>query len=194
MAVDGSWLVPDWQAPFDDAAALRAIPATATMTGMFLDAVAKLGRDNGFSAPSARARYTPFQPYPLLEHCRILLEVARTVYAKLPVREALRRLGRGAPYVLMGSTVGRVVLGSAEGPMATLEAMTRSYVLHMRPGVVSIEVLSDRSAIIRLDQIYNFLDCHNVGVFEGALNYIEVKGTVRINLRTATSADLLCEW
>ncbi|CAN5584947.1 hypothetical protein BH09MYX1_BH09MYX1_24790 [soil metagenome] len=194
MTVDVPWREPDWTTPLDDAAALRAIPETATMTGMFLDAVAKLGRDKGFSPPSARARYTAFQAYPLLERCRIVLEVARAIHPNLPLRQARRRLGLGAPYVLMQSTVGRVVLGSVDGPLATLQAMARSYMLHMRPGSLTVEPHGERAAVVSMREIYNFLDSHNVGVFEGALADARVEGRVRLHSRSATSAELLCEW
>lgn len=194
MADETSWQEPDWRAPLDEAAVLRAIPPTATMTGMFLDAVAKLGRDKGHPPSSARARYTPFHTYPLVEHCQILVEVARAIHPKVPLRESLRRLGKGAPYVLMKSTVGRVVLGSVDGPHAILEAMARSYMLHMRPGSLAVEPRGECAAVVRMNEIYNFLDSHNVGVFEGVLAYAKVEGRVRIRRKTATSAELWCEW
>ncbi len=192
--MEEAWTDPDWLAPLDEGACLRAIPESATMTGMFLDAVAKLGRERGHAVPSARPRYVPFQPYPLVEHCRILLDVARALYPKHSLREALRRLGRGAPHVLLGSTVGRVVLGSVEGPHATLEAMARSYMLHMRPGELVVERAGDRAALVKMVDIYNFLDSHNVGVFEGVLAHARVQGRVRVRRRSPTAGELRCEW
>ncbi len=190
----GPWTDPPWRSPLDVEAYLRAIPSGATMTGMFLEGTAKLARDKGYTVSAARPRYTPFQTYPLKEHCQILVEVAQTLSPSLPLREGLRRIGRGAPHVLMRSTVGRVVLGAAEGPIPTIEAIARSYSLHMRPSVLAVEAVGESAVIVRLNEIYNFLDCHNVGVFEGVLQYAGVDGTVRLCSYSRTSADFLCEW
>ena len=189
-----TFVEPPWRSPLDADACIAAIPKDATITGMFPEGVAQLGRDRGHTIASARARYTPFQAYPLAEHCRILVEVAQKIFPRRSLRESLRRLGRGAPHVLMRSTVGRVVLGSAEGPIATLEAMARSYMLHMRPGTLAVERDSDQSVVIHLDAIYNFLDSHNVGVFEGVLRHAGVESVIRIHSYSPTKADFFCEW
>lgn len=192
MPVD--WQEPPWNAPLDDKALLRAVPADATMTGMFLEAVASVARDKGQSPPSARERYTPFRAYPLREHCVLLLEVAKLAFPLSTTREALRRLGRGAPNVLERSTVGKVVFGSANGALAMLRAMARSYALHMRPGRIEVEEVGEKTAIVHLSEIHNFLDSHNVGVFEGTLKHAGVRGTVKIRSYSRIAADLLCEW
>ncbi len=188
------WTEPPWTSPLDVEGCIRAIPATATMTGMFLESTAALARQKGHVVGSARARYTAFQPYPLKEHCQILVEVARLLYPKNPLREGLRKLGRGAPHVLLQSTVGRVVLGSAEGPIATIEAMARSYAVHMRPATLAIQREGPKSAIIRLSDVHNFLDSHNVGVFEGVMRHAKLDGTIRMRSYSRTSADFFCEW
>jgi len=164
------------------------------MTGMFLESAVALARERGHEIRAARPRYVAFQTYPLKEHCQILLEVARAVYPNAPTREALRKLGRGAPHVLLQSTVGRVVLGSVEGPVATIEAMARSYALHMRPANLTVERAGSNAAIIRMSEIHNFLDSHNVGVFEGVMKLAKVDATIRIRAYSRTSADFLCEW
>jgi hypothetical protein len=82
--------------------------------------------------------------------------------------------------VLLRSTVGRVVLGSVEGPLDVLRAMARSYALHMRP--CTLEVLDTGPGRA------------NVGVFEGCLRYAEAKGDVRIHAYDRATADLLCTW
>jgi len=188
------WTDPPWESPLDAEACLRAIPATATITGMFIESTAALARQKGHTVTSARARYTAFQPYPLKEHCTVLVEVARVLYPKVHLREALRRIGRGAPHVLLQSTVGRVVLGSAEGPHATIEAMAKSYAVHMQPATLKVERAGEKSAVIRMSDIHNFLDSHNVGVFEGVMRHAKLEGTIRIRSYSRTSADFFCAW
>ena len=185
---------PPWASALDEAACIRAIPADATMTGMFLESAVALAREHGHEVRSARARYVAFQTYPLKEHCQILVEVARAVFPSAPLRESLRKLGRGAPHVLLRSTVGRVVLGSAEGPHATIEAMARSYALHMRPANLAVERAGDHGVIVRMTEVHNFLDSHNVGVFEGVMRHAKVEGTIRMRSYSRSSADFLCEW
>jgi uncharacterized protein (TIGR02265 family) len=164
------------------------------MTGMFLDAVAGIAKERGIKLKKARDRYTPFNNYPLREHCELMLEVSRTVFSDMPLRQALRRLGRGAPQALVRSTLGRVVFGSVEGPLEIMRALTKSYAWHLKPSVLEVEDAGPNTVIVHLSEIYNFLDSHNVGVFEGALKYANVKGTVKIMPFTRTSADLLCSW
>ncbi|NUP13116.1 MAG: DUF2378 family protein [Polyangiaceae bacterium] len=190
----GLWKEAPWSSPLDGDALVRAVPEDATMTGMFLDAVAKMARDKGVKLVSTRDRYVAFQPYPLREHCAVLVEVARTAMPELSLRAALRKIGRGAPHVLMQSTVGRVVLGSAEGPIDMLRAMATSYSMHMRPSSLVVERADERSAVVRLSDIHNFLDSHNVGVFEGVLRHAGVHGNLLIRSYSRTAADFLCTW
>ncbi len=194
MPAPEDWQEPPWEAPFDEKALLRAIPAEATMTGMFLEAVANLARSKGQNAATARDRYTPFRPYPLREHCALLLEVARLVYPRTTVRLALRKIGSGTPQALVRSTIGKVVFGSAEGPLEVIRALARSYAVHMRPGTIEVEAAGPRGVVVHLSDIHNFLDSHNVGVFEGTLRHSGVEGTVKIRSYTRTAADLLCAW
>lgn len=193
-ALPSDWSEPSWTLPLDTDAAIAAVPEDATMTGMFLAALVAVASERGVELPSARPRYVAFQPYPLREHCRLLVELSRLGFPNRPLREALRRVGRGAPEVLLGSTVGRVVLGSVEGTVPILQAMAKSYALHMRPATLDVIQTGERQAVVRLNEVYNFADCHNVGVFEGVLRYAGVDGRVRIHSRSPTRADLCCDW
>ena len=123
-----------------------------------------------------------------------MTEVAQNAMPKLSMREALRRLGRGAAGTLVQSLIGRVVFGTAEGTLEMLRALAKSYVLHMRPGSVEVVPLEAGRAVVRLADIYNFLDSHNVGVFEGLFRHAKVTGRVRIASYSPTEADFLCEW
>jgi uncharacterized protein (TIGR02265 family) len=185
---------PPWNAPLDPDPCIRAVPTSATMTGMFLSAVVDVAKTHGVTLPSARPRYTSFQRYPLREHCQLLVEASRLVFPDVPLRQGLRRLGRGAPQALVSSTVGRVVFGSVEGPLEIIRAMARSYAMHMTPCQLEVVREGERAAIVQMSELYNFADSHNVGVFEGVLRYADVRGSVRIRSYTRVAADVLCEW
>lgn len=189
-----SFVEPPWNAPFDDAAELAAIPNSSSISGMFLAPLAAEARRRGITLPSARDRYVPFKFYPLVEHARLLLETCARLYPDRPRRQALRKLGRGAPQALIASTLGRVVLGSAEGVQATVEAMVKAYPLNARPSKVAIVENLPRRSIVRLEDIHYFLDSHHVGAFEGVLKYAGVRGRVLIAMRSRTAGDFLLEW
>jgi anti-anti-sigma regulatory factor len=72
--------------------------------------------------------------------------------------------------------------------------MATSYALHMRPGRLEVEADGERAAIVRLSDVYNFVDSHNVGVFEGILKHAGVRGSVKVRTVSPTSADLRCAW
>jgi hypothetical protein len=129
-AIPTEWSEAPWHAPLDATAAVEAIPDDAMISGMFISAVIDAARGGGMTLPSARERYVAFRKYPLREHAQILVEAARAIWPALGLREGLRKLGRGAPRALVSSMVGRVVLGSVEGPLEILGAMARSYPIH----------------------------------------------------------------
>lgn len=188
------WYDPPWGAAFDADRLIRLVPDYATMTGHFLSAVAGVAEGRGIRLLSARQRYTPFSAYPLREHCELLLETSRKVFPELSLRESLRKLGRGAPQVLLQSVVGRVVFGSVDGPLEVLRAMATSYMVHMQPGKVEVLPIDATTAVVQASEIHNFLDSHNIGVFEGALRHAGVKGDVRIHAYDRATADMRCTW
>lgn len=190
-----TWNEAPWLDPLDAEAAIAAIPSGATMNGLFLQAVADAAKRSGIHVPSARTSYVHFRPYMLREHARLLVEAARACWPDEPLRQGLRHLGRGAPRALVSSMIGRVVLGSVEGPMEVLRAMAKSYGLHTNQGQLEVIELAPGRAVVQLREILTFLDSHHVGVFEGVLRYAEVsEPRVRIHAYSANDADLLCEW
>lgn len=186
---------PPWDAPIDVAKEIDRIPSTATMNGLFLSAIVEMAQQRGAMLPSARATYIGFRPYPLREHCVLMVEAARALWPELPMRQALRKIGRGAPRTLVRSMIGRVVLGSVEGPLEILRAMAKAYPLQSSPGSLEVAPLGPGRAEVRMRDIHHFLDSHHVGVFEGVLHYAEVEEPrVLIDMRSVHDADLLCTW
>jgi hypothetical protein len=171
-----------------------AIPADATISGMFIAPLALEAKRLGVHLPTARDRYVPYRFYPLLEHAKVLVETCERIYPALSIRQGLRKLGRGAPKALVASTLGKVVLASAEGVHEVLDAMAKAYPLNARPSRVEVVERGAGRAVVRLEQVHYFIDSHHVGAFEGALRYAGVEGRVLIAGRGEASADLLLEW
>jgi uncharacterized protein (TIGR02265 family) len=163
---------PPWTAPLDVDAVLRSLPSTATISGMFIAALVQEAKRVGATLPSARER----------------------VYPGVPIRQALRKLGRGAPTALVASTLGKVVLAAAAGAHEVIDAMAKAYPLNARPSHVTVLERGAQRAVVRLEEVYYFADCHHVGAFEGALKYAGVRGKVLISPRGKGAVDLLLEW
>jgi uncharacterized protein (TIGR02265 family) len=185
---------PPWNLPLDVELSIESIPVSATISGMFVVPLIVEAKRRGATLPSARDRYLPFGFYPLREHARLLVETCERVFSELPLRQALRKLGRGAPRALMSSTLGKVMLGSVESTPDIIVAMARAYPLNARPTRVTVPVLERGRAIIRMEDVHYFPDCHHVGVFEGVLKFAGARGTVLIDVRGPGAADLLLTW
>lgn len=189
------WREPPWTAPLDVAAAIDRVPDDAVLSGMFTAAVVAGATAQGVRVPSARERYVGFRKYPMREHAQVLVEAARGMWPELPLRHGLRKLGRATPAALVTSTIGRVVVGSVEGPIEVVRGVARSYSIHAQPGSVEVVPVGPCSVIARLRDVYHFLDSHHVGVFEGALRFANVADPrVRIHALSASDADLLLDW
>lgn len=184
---------PPWDAPLDAARELAAIPASAQIRGMFINPVLQEAKKAGVSL-AKRERYVPFQFYSLREHAELLIEAATLLFPKMPLRKGLRRLGRGAPNAFIASTLGRVVLQSAEGVPAILDAFAKGYELNMRPGRASVEQRQAKVLDVTLEHIHFFIDSHHVGAFEGALTFAGERGTIRVHRSGEASAILRLEW
>jgi uncharacterized protein (TIGR02265 family) len=146
-----------WNAPLDARAAIEAIPEEATISGMFIAPLVETAGQMGRELPGARQRYISFRFYPLKEHARLLVESCHLVYPGRPLRQALRKLGRGAPKALVSSTLGKVMLGSAEGVHAVLKGMTKAYGINAPPSRASL--LETGSLACVLFVALSALDC-----------------------------------
>lgn len=192
--VEQQFIEPDWDAPLDTTAAIQAMPLTTTVSGMFLEATvaaarkARLPLSDEWNGP-----YHTFRFYPMRDLARLMVELSGLMMPELPIRKALRALGRTAPDVLLGSTVGKVVLGSAQGVHEIIETVTRTYPINLKPSMAEIVERAERQIIVRLSDVH-LMDCHHVGVMEGTMRHAGVKGSVRIRPLGARAMDYLLSW
>lgn len=184
---------PAWNAPLDAAKEIERIPSSAQIRGMFIQAVLQEAMRAGANL-AKRERYVPFQLYPLREHAQILVEACAVVFPQQSLRQGLRRLGRGAPNAFVASTLGRVVLQSAQGVSDVVHALAKAYELNMQPGRAYVDQPRPNVLDVTLKKVYYFLDSHHVGAFEGALRFAGARGTVRVHKVDATTTILRIEW
>lgn len=192
--LEQQFLEPSWTAPLDAASAIQALPAETKLSGMFFEAVASAARQASSGLPSAQQRYVPFRFYPLRDFARLLVEAAPALYPNEPIRQALRKMGRAAPYNLLSSTVGKVVLGPAQGIHPVLDTISQTYPINLRPSNGEVIERGERFAVVRLSNVHYFLDSHHVGVMEGVLRYAGVRGHVRVRPMGPGAMDYLLTW
>ncbi|HEX4351473.1 MAG TPA: DUF2378 family protein [Polyangiales bacterium] len=189
-----TFIEPPWGAPLDHDAALRAIPDDAQISGMFTAPLVAESKRIKPLPDGSRERYVAFQFYPLREHARWLVDTAHASYPNLPLRGALRKLGRGAPAAFLASTLGKVMLESATSWNEFVAAFCKAYALNLRPGRAVVLDSQANRLVVRLEDVHYFIDSHHVGVFEGLMKHSQLRGHVRVRMRGRASADLQLEW
>lgn len=193
MPLRAGFVEPPWNEPLDAERELLSIPEHARVRGLLIAPMIAEAKRRGITRPSPRDRYVAFNQYPLRELVRVLIDHCHDVYPELPLRTALRKIGRASHMAFAGSTIGKVTLGAAEGVHDILTAFAKAYELTMEPGRATVLELGENYAIARLEDVYHFVDSHHVGAFEGAMKRAGVKGRVAIALRPP-AADFLLEW
>ncbi len=185
---------PNTLAPLELEARIAALPANATVKGMFLSSISDLVEERAGQRPG-RKRYVAFANYPLREMIELLPKAAELAYPGRPVREGMRRLGRMAYPTFASSTVGRVVMSIAgEDPRAALHAAPKAYRLVGNTGAARVLDTGDGEAILELRGVWGWPESYNVGVHEGALDALGVDGEVKVRVMSLCDADLLIRW
>jgi uncharacterized protein (TIGR02265 family) len=185
---------PPWDAPLRPEETLSKIPEQAQISGMFTMALVQEAVRRGLTLQAARPRYLPFTFYSLREHVRCMLEMSPVLFPRKPLRLALRSMGRAAPAALLASTLGRVTLGAAEGPHAAVAAIAKTYEVNLKPGHAQVASRGEKYAVVELTDVYHFPDSHHIGIFEGALRHVGVRGRTYLHSVSATQVSLLLTW
>jgi len=170
-------------------------PQAATVKGMFLTSFLESLDKGNFKRPTD-ARFVSFKDYPLRQFMELMLVAVGTAWPDMPPRAALRRLGQGAYPTLADSVVGRVLFSVAGRSFGTaLQLTEKAYKLSLNPGIARLVDLKEKTAVLELRDIWNFADCYQVGVMEGAMVAYKVKGEVRAQkLSRPCDVDLHLRW
>jgi uncharacterized protein (TIGR02265 family) len=188
------FVAPDWDAPLDVEGHVEAIPAAAMVKGMYPAAVVEAARVRGITLPSARGRYLAFQDVPQREYVALLVETARAFFPSATLRTGLRKLGRSTHDVFAQSVIGRVVLSTADDLPGALGATAKAYSISIPPACAEVRELEHRRALLSFTGVYNFLDCHHVGVLEGVAYACGVSVVARLRLESPSAGDIELTW
>jgi uncharacterized protein (TIGR02265 family) len=187
--------VPNFDRPIDVSDYFKRVPTTATIKGMFLSSLIDTLGSNRSQLPEVRQKYVAFKDYPLVEQVKLVAAVAATLHPKLSLREAIRRVGHTVYPTFSTSLVGKVTFAAVgRDPAALLTAGTKAYKLSSNVGKAEIIKLEERFALLGMRDMYNFIDCYQVGILEGALSVIGLKPTVRIDLENLSSGIFELTW
>jgi uncharacterized protein (TIGR02265 family) len=159
----------------DPEAVARAIPKSYIVKGMFFGRLlAQLGPGFDAIAPKLEAaprlgRYVPFSDYPQSDYVRVSTATAQKVFPGVPLREAMRRLGREDFSVFSSSTVGKVILAVVGDARSALLRTPMIY-MKMAPGdwVVTGEEISDKVVRIAFAPVYGTWE-YQLGQLEGVV-------------------------
>lgn len=183
----------DLHAPLDVAAQIADTPPDKAAKGMFLEQLARSARKLGVACD---ARYVPFRDYPLREFMLLSAEYARARYPRLPTRDALRRVGWEAFSTLMSSVAGRVLysFASGGGVQGALRLAPQAYKQTLTHCSVSVRLCTPHQAVLEYRDVWNFADCYQVGVVEGACQAFGADPRVRARVLSRCDVDLLIRW
>jgi len=182
----------DLHSSLDVETRIAETPAAATVKGMFFEQLARSARKAGHAGP---ARYVPFRNYPLRDYMRLVAECARARYPRLPLREAFRRVGWDAFPTLMNSVAGKVMFAFARGDAhSVLRLAPDAYKHTMSHCSVSLRVSSPGQVVLEYRDLYNFVECYQVGIIEGGCRAFGSSARIRLRSLSPHDADMLIRW
>ena len=188
---------PDFVARIDPLDFARQTPLSATIRGAFLADLLSLARAAGreLTCDNADKKYHAFKDYPLVEHVRLLPEVARAVHPSVTLGEGLRRIGQRMYPMFASSLVGKVIFSTVgHNPSTVLRAGVKAYNVSSSVGHVDILEIDDHHGHFHLQDIYNFVEQYHVGIFEGAIRVIGFEPTVLTKPASRTSSEFYVTW
>jgi len=186
---------PEFGGAVDLEAHLALLPLDATCKGMFFNDLLRLGaaarpaHEILTLAHVRGRRFIAFRDYSMHEMLRLMVAVGRVTYPHLPLGQALRRIGWTVFATVLGSHVGRTVLGVFGRDLPRmLELEPTVHKLLTSFGSINAEALGNGAYHIRVRDLPTFLETYQVGVFEGLLRHCGARGHLRIALEGLAQA------
>jgi uncharacterized protein (TIGR02265 family) len=192
--VHSGFVSPSWDAPIDVPTHVNATPEGATIKGMFPAGIVAACELVGPRPKHAHARYLAFADYPLREYALLLVEAARVLHPRLPLRSGLRKIGRASQPTFERSMVGKVIFGAMHDVPTALDALVKAYGVAMPSAAVEVREVAEGRALVHLGGVTTFLDSHHVGVFEGIVRSVGLRAEISVKLSSISAGEFLLEW
>jgi uncharacterized protein (TIGR02265 family) len=190
----GVFVEPDWKAQVDFEARLAAVPAEATVRGMFLQLLQESLPGDAASAARAR-RYLSFKNYPMRDYVELLALGCTKLARGLGQGECVRRLGRTV-YPRYADTITGTAIFAVAGRdfRRVLELCPAAYRVSTPTAEVSILNVEDGRARVALRGMWNLPDLHQIGIFEGAMDVCGVIGKITVERYSLCDVDFEVRW
>jgi uncharacterized protein (TIGR02265 family) len=188
---------PNLSAPVDVARHLAALPPGAMVKGMFfndllaLAAKVRTPHQLAVEAGIEERRYVAFRDYPLADNLRLTVAVAEVVHARLPLGEALERIGRRAPGIFLDSHIGRTVFGvlGRDTELLILHA-PRAYRVIFGFGRVETERTGPSEYMLRVRGMPIFTETYQMGVLASVLELCRARADIAVRMSGIADADV----
>lgn len=192
--MEGAFVTPDFLAPLDLAAHRALVPTGLVTKGMFfqqvLEDAKKAGGDVG-----PKSRYLPFKDYPLEEWIEVLVACAERAHPRTPIREALRRMGGHSFKTFAESTIGKVLFSAdARNVEDILALVPKAYALTTPSSKVELVSAEPGRGVLALREVWDFVDCYQIGVVEGGLRMLGKVPRIGIRKLGPAAADFEISW
>lgn len=191
---------PRGAVPVDLEEHVRRVPSGATVKGMFFVDLRRASEAAGVWPSVVRTsgvperRYYAFRDYPMVDNLRLTVAVAAHLHPRLPIGDALRRLGQAALNVVLASQIGRALFGILGRDVEPIFLRgPKAFKLLVAAGEVTAEKLSDRTYRFRAKNLPLFLETYQVGVIEGVLRHCGERGRILLALEDLSNATLHVE-
>lgn len=190
-----AFVVPDLEQPLIVDDYIQRVPPYATIKGMFLTNLLGIA-DRASTALSQRPTpYFAFRDYPLVEQVRLIPEIAASLFSDVPLRRGILQLGRLVCPAFAGSLPGRVLFSAVGTDLSMLIRVgSKAYTIASNVGRLEILERAERSARVSMRDMFDYVDCYQVGILEGALMMLGHQPTIRLRLESSTSAEIQLNW
>jgi uncharacterized protein (TIGR02265 family) len=175
----------------DFAARVEAAPSWAVIRGMFLREVLRVEP----RVPSPRPNYVAFSLYPAREYMQLLLDTARIKYPNKTPANALLELGLGVYSLFARSMSGMAIFSMAGSNFSRIcELSSKAYSITLKPGDACVAQSEPGYALVQLRDVWPFPECFHCGVWLGAMQACNVRGTIDVTRLGSSDVDFAIKW
>lgn len=184
----------NWNADVNVAPYLAAVPAKATVKGVF-PAVILEQLKKAHCSYLGPDEYHAFGDYPVRDYMEFLVDAAQKLYPNAPLAQGLRSLGHLAYSSFLNSLVGRVLLGVLGKKVdAILKVSPRAWSAAISVGNLTIEDVQAQEAFLQAKELYYFMETYCVGIAEGMLLTCQRNGVVAYQKNSPCDARVFIAW
>lgn len=117
------------------------------------------------------------------------------LHPELPIRDAMRQLGRHVYPNFVATMVGKAIFSVAGRDFGRVAALAgRAYAVSVSPGEVRSEPCGPNHVRVILRDLWPFPDAYQIGVWEGAMQVCGVKGEIRVRALSPCDVDYDIRW